>query len=67
MTMQAMALQQQMYNSAHNTHSEHVPAPRSSQYSPVSISDTDYYMDDKSLEIKSKLYYCAIDKLYIST
>ncbi|XP_039542942.1 unconventional myosin-XV isoform X2 [Pimephales promelas] len=35
MTMQAMALQQQMYNSAHHTHSEHVPAPRSSQYSPT--------------------------------
>ncbi|XP_067238478.1 unconventional myosin-XV isoform X1 [Chanodichthys erythropterus] len=35
MTMQAMALQQQMYNSAHHTHSDHVPAPRSSQYSPT--------------------------------
>lgn len=35
MTMQAMALQQQMYNSAHHTHSEHVPGPRSSQYSPT--------------------------------
>uniref|UniRef100_A0A9J7WWJ1 Myosin XVAa n=1 Tax=Cyprinus carpio carpio TaxID=630221 RepID=A0A9J7WWJ1_CYPCA len=35
MTMQAMALQQQMYNSAQHTHSEHMPAPRSSQYSPT--------------------------------
>ncbi|KTF71391.1 hypothetical protein cypCar_00046637 [Cyprinus carpio] len=35
MTMQAMALQQQMYNSVQHTHSEHVPAPLSSQYSPT--------------------------------
>ncbi|XP_051988166.1 unconventional myosin-XV-like [Xyrauchen texanus] len=35
MTMQAMALQQHMYNSSQNTHSEHMPAPRSSQSSPT--------------------------------
>ncbi|XP_073801014.1 unconventional myosin-XV isoform X2 [Danio rerio] len=35
MTMQAMALQQQMYNSVHHPHSELLPAARSSQYSPT--------------------------------
>ncbi|XP_057203153.1 unconventional myosin-XV [Triplophysa rosa] len=35
MTMQAMALQQQMYNSVHHTPSEPMPAPRSSQSSPT--------------------------------
>ncbi|TRY59058.1 hypothetical protein DNTS_008381 [Danionella cerebrum] len=35
MTMQAMALQQQMYTSVHHTHPEHMPVLPSNQYSPT--------------------------------